>query len=173
MLPFTKSTACSIAPVCGYPHPVPLTKQTCFIKDISMFCLSDERPHMVATHYNSKGPFHGRARYHSPSSLLIYSMESGDLRANYLSATRKVSHIQNSGHGPVVSSSPADILACCSHSYHFRTCPSRRSTAADARYTEASHRAGTPSEPLYLAATLRMTGPDAINFLPPWESGRL
>ena len=60
--------------------------------------------------YNSKGPFHGRARYHSPSSLLIYSMESGDLRANYLSATRKVSHIQNSGHGPVVSSSSADIV---------------------------------------------------------------
>ena len=111
---------------------------------------------------NSEGPFHGRARHHSPSSLMIYSMEPGDLRANHLSATRKVSHIQHSGHGPVVSSSPADILACCSHSYHFRTCPSRRSTAADARYTEASHRAGPPSEPLYLAATLRMTGPDAL-----------
>ena len=37
-------------------------------------------------------------------------MDSGDLRANYYSATRKVSHIQNSGHGPVVSSSSADIV---------------------------------------------------------------
>ena len=100
-------------------------------------------------------------------------MVSGDLRANYLSATRKVSHISEilAMAPPVGSSSSADILACCSHSYHFLT---RRSTAAaDAQYTEASHRAGTPSEPLYLAATLRMTGPDAINFLPSWESGRL
>ena len=59
---------------------------------------------------NSEGPFHGRARYHAPSSLFVYSMDSGDLRANYYSATRKVSHIQNSGHGPVVSSSSADIV---------------------------------------------------------------
>ena len=47
--------------------------------------------------YNSEGPFHGRARYHAPPSLLISSMESGDLtvRANYLSAPRQVAHIQN------------------------------------------------------------------------------
>ena len=70
--------------------------------------------------HNSKGPFYGRARYHSPSSLLIYSMVSGDLRANYLSATRKVSHISEilAMAPPVGSSSSADILACCSHSYH-------------------------------------------------------
>ena len=60
----------------------------------------------------------------------------------------------------------------------------RSTAAADAQYLEA----GTPSEHLYLAATLRMTGPDALqrhqfpalvasparfSAQPPSESGRL
>ena len=71
------------------------------------------RVHIVIT---LKGRFTaGPATTHLLHSLLISPMESGNLRANYLSATRKVSHIQNSGHGPIVSSSSADILTVLIH----------------------------------------------------------
>ena len=89
-------------------------------------------------------------------------MGSGDLGASYLSAARKVSHIQNSGHGPVVSSSSADIVVLIRVIFEYARPDGQPRLPMPNTYTVASHRVGTPSEHLYLAATLLMTGPDAL-----------